>query len=252
MNPQYRAGLERARGRQSDDDVFEAIAKSIKTGSPLPLLAAILHGGRQTPSQPDNPPLAPLSPEDTVEPIELYGQQHPNEPRSSVREAAHNRAQSAADGHWVTIAHRHVLIQEPRGDGLQSHKQPEAKPLPPSGEASIYSDIFEGEKTSNGDIFHQNGYTGALLPRDRWHAVPLGTRVELTHGGKSVVVEINDRGAGDRNPNSTRAIDLSRAAASVLVGRKINGDEDARNVGLIHLDAIKIVPKDTPLGPAPH
>lgn len=123
------------------------------------------------------------------------------------------------------------------------------KPLPTSGQASIYADMFDGQKTSNGDVFDQKGYTAALLPRSRWHAVPLGTRVELTHDGKRVVVEINDRGAGDRNPNSSRALDLSHAAASALVGHSVRNDDDAKRVGLIRLDHIKIVPGDTPLGP---
>jgi rare lipoprotein A (peptidoglycan hydrolase) len=64
-----------------------------------------------------------------------------------------------------------------------------------------------------------------------------------------VVVEINDRGAGDRNPQSTRTLDLSRAAASALTGQDIHDDLDAKKVGLIKLDKIRVVPADTPLGP---
>lgn len=70
----------------------------------------------------------------------------------------------------------------------------------------------------------------------------LGTRVEVEHDGKSVIVEINDRGAGDSNPESTRALDLSHAAASALTGRDIKDDDDAKKVGIIRLDKIKIVP----------
>ena len=150
--------------------------------------------------------------------------------------------------HWVTIDDRHVLIHEKRaGEGYHKHARP--KPLPESGQASIYADSFEGKQTANQETFRQDGYTAALLPRRWWHAVSLGTRVELTHDGNQVVVEINDRGAGDRNPQSTRALDLSRAAASALTGQDIKDDRGARKVGLISLDRIRVVPKNTPLGP---
>ncbi len=82
--------------------------------------------------------------------------------------------------------------------------------------------------------------------------MPLGTRVRLTHDGNRVVVEINDRGAGDRDPQSTRVLDLSHAAASALTGQDINDDENAKNAGLIKLDRIEVVPADTPLGPVRH
>ncbi len=150
--------------------------------------------------------------------------------------------------HWVTIDGRHVLILDTQAE-LKYHRHAKAQPLPASGQASIYADSFDGRKTANGEAFRQGGYTAALLPRSRWQAVPLGTRVELTHEGKQVVVEINDRGAGDRNPQSTRTLDLSRAAASALTGQDIHDDLDAKKVGLIKLDKIRVVPADTPLGP---
>ena len=164
---------------------------------------------------------------------------------AAARDAApnHDQERQQQGGHWVTIDDRHVFIHE---------RQVKSKPLPSSGQASIYADSFEGKKTANGATFHQNGYTAALLPRSRWEALPLGTRVELTHGGNSVVVEINDRGAGDRNPESIRALDLSRKAASALTGQSINNDQDAKRVGLIRLDKIQVVPANTPLGPVRH
>jgi|ERR1700722_3563764 len=180
--------------------------------------------------------------------------------RADEEPSRHNDSdRQESDGHWVTIDGHHVLIKESvsqrdsnsgaqtRSSGGQHHHV--RKPLPPSGHASIYADSFEGKKTANGEIFNQNKYTAALLPRARWHAVPLGTRVEVEHGGTSVVVEINDRGAGDNNPESTRVLDLSRAAASALTGKDINDDDDAKKVGIIRLDKIKLVPADTPLGP---
>jgi rare lipoprotein A (peptidoglycan hydrolase) len=154
---------------------------------------------------------------------------------------------------WLAWQHESqpmVMVADP---AQQHHHHPKPKPrpkgLPKSGDASIYSDWFEGKKTSNGDTFHQSGNTAALLPKSRWNAVKLGTKVKLTSDDRSVVVEINDRGAGDRDPNSTRILDLSRTAASTLTGQEINDDDDAKQVGLIHLDSIAVVPADTPVGP---
>ena len=149
--------------------------------------------------------------------------------------------------HWVTIDHHHVLIDEVHVG--EHHKHTNSESLPPSGQASIYADSFEGRKTANGATFRQDEYTAALLPRERWHAVPLGTRVELPHDGRRVVVEINERGAGDRKAQSTRTLDLSRAAASALTGQPIKNDRDAKSVGLIRVDNIREVPANTPLGP---
>lgn len=73
--------------------------------------------------------------------------------------------------------------------------------------------------------------------------------MELSHNGNRVVVEVNDRGAGDRNPNSPRVFDLSRAAASSLTARDIGNDDESKNVVLIRLDKIRVVSADTPLGP---
>jgi len=177
-----------------------------------------------------------------------------------ARDAAQNSSEASGE-HWVTIDGRHVLIQEENDEHAgtrhaarqksqaQSSETPKPKGLPTSGAASIYADKFQGRKTANGETFDQDGYTAALLPRSRWQAVKLGTHVELTHNGNSVVVEINDRGEGDRNPESPRTLDLSRTAASALTDKEINDDEDSRNVGLITLDKIKVVSRDTPLGP---
>jgi rare lipoprotein A len=169
--------------------------------------------------------------------------------------------QKEQDGHWVTIAGRHVLIEGTESESSltrqdQEHKSGATRPkhpkrvaLPESGSASIYADSFDGKTTANGETFDQNKYTAALLPRSRWHALQLGTHVELTHQGNRVVVEVNDRGAGDKNPDSPRALDLSRAAASSLTGRDIGNDDESRKVRLMRLDKIRVVSSDIPLGP---
>lgn len=74
--------------------------------------------------------------------------------------------------------------------------------------ASWYDCVKPGECskskiTANGEKFNPNALTAAHK------TLPFGTRVKVTHKGRSVVVRINDRGPFIKG----RAIDLSRAAA---------------------------------------
>jgi len=72
-----------------------------------------------------------------------------------------------------------------------------------SGMASYYGNE-SGSKTASGQRFNQNAMTAAH------RSLPFGTRLKVTHGGRSVVVTVNDRGPFIRG----RVLDLSRAAAS--------------------------------------
>ena len=76
------------------------------------------------------------------------------------------------------------------------------------GLASWYGPGFHGRLTASGERFNQNDLTAAH------RKLPLGSEVRVTNleNGRSIVVEINDRGpyvAG-------RVIDLSKAAARRL------------------------------------
>jgi rare lipoprotein A len=75
-----------------------------------------------------------------------------------------------------------------------------------SGKASFYS--YPSGKTANGDSFDRDGLTAAH------RTLPFGTHVRVTDPstGKSVVVEITDRGPAIRD----RVLDLSMEAARVL------------------------------------
>ncbi len=76
------------------------------------------------------------------------------------------------------------------------------------GIASWYGPGFHGRKTASGDTYDQNDMTAAH------RKLPLGSEVTVTNleNGKSVEVEINDRGPYVGN----RKIDLSKAAAKKL------------------------------------
>lgn len=74
-----------------------------------------------------------------------------------------------------------------------------------SGMASYYGNE-SGSRTASGQRFNQNALTAAH------RTLPFGTRVKVTHAGRSVVVTINDRGPFVRG----RVLDLSTSAARAV------------------------------------
>lgn len=76
------------------------------------------------------------------------------------------------------------------------------------GEASFYGKGFHGKKTASGETFNQNELTAAHP------TLPLGSEATVTNleTGKSVEVEINDRGPYAKG----RDLDVSKAAAKKL------------------------------------
>ena len=74
-----------------------------------------------------------------------------------------------------------------------------------SGMASFYGNE-SGSKTASGQRFNQNALTAAH------RSLPFGTKLRVTHGGRSVVVTVNDRGPFVRG----RVLDLSTGAARAI------------------------------------
>jgi|APAra7269096714_1048519.scaffolds.fasta_scaffold43632_1 rare lipoprotein A len=74
-----------------------------------------------------------------------------------------------------------------------------------SGVASFYGNEA-GNKTASGARFNQNAMTAAH------RSLPFGTKLRVTHGGRSVVVTVNDRGPFIKG----RVLDLSKGAASAI------------------------------------
>ena len=74
--------------------------------------------------------------------------------------------------------------------------------------ASFYHDKFNGRKTASGEIFSNSKMTAAN------RTLPFGTMLKVTNlrTGKSVIVEVNDRGPF----HSSRAIDLTKAAFDAI------------------------------------
>ena len=76
-----------------------------------------------------------------------------------------------------------------------------------SGTASFYGHSDEpGGETASGQKFDANKMTAAH------RTLPFGTRLKVTHGGKSVVVTVNDRGPFIKG----RVLDLSTGAARAI------------------------------------
>jgi rare lipoprotein A len=74
-----------------------------------------------------------------------------------------------------------------------------------SGVASFYGNE-SGSRTASGQRFNENALTAAH------RSLPFGTRLRVTHGDRSVVVTINDRGPFVRG----RVLDLSTGAARAI------------------------------------
>lgn len=76
------------------------------------------------------------------------------------------------------------------------------------GQASFYSNKFNGRRTASGEKFDQKKFTCAC------NVLPLGTLVKVTNlrNGRSAIVKVNDR----IHPKMKRIVDLSRAAALKL------------------------------------
>lgn len=74
-----------------------------------------------------------------------------------------------------------------------------------AGVASFYGNE-SGSKTASGQRFNENDMTAAH------RSLPFGTKLRVTHRGKSVVVTINDRGPFIKG----RVLDLSKGAARAV------------------------------------
>ncbi len=93
-----------------------------------------------------------------------------------------------------------------------------------SGIGSWYGGKFHGRKTSSGEVFDQNAFTGAH------RTLPFGTFVRVTHNytNESVVIRINDRG-----PHvAGRVVDLSMAAAESIGLR-------SRGLGEVYVEVLE-------------
>src|SRR3984957_6876521 len=120
----------------------------------------------------------------------------------SVTEAS---ARSYRHHHYSHRHHHHANNAARWRDANASVAPSSGTGRPFSGIASFYGNE-SGSKTASGQRFNQEAMTCAH------RSLPFGTRLRVTHGDRSVVVTVNDRGPFRRR----RVLDLSTAAARAV------------------------------------
>lgn len=114
--------------------------------------------------------------------------------------------------HHHGYRHHHQASNSPRGASSLSWRDANASIAPSSGTGRTFSGMASyygnesGSRTASGQRFNQNALTAAH------RSLPFGTKLRVTHGGRSVVVTINDRGPFVRG----RVLDLSTGAARAI------------------------------------
>jgi rare lipoprotein A len=108
--------------------------------------------------------------------------------------------------------HSHHASNSSNGSASGAWRDANAAASPSSGSGRSFSGMASyygnesGSKTASGQRFNQNAMTAAH------RTLPFGTKLRVTHGDRSVVVTINDRGPFVRG----RVLDLSTAAARAV------------------------------------
>jgi rare lipoprotein A len=119
---------------------------------------------------------------------------------------------SAKSRHHPRHFHHHHAHHALNGAAQSSWRDANAAIAPSSGSGRSFSGMASyygnesGSKTASGQRFNQNALTCAH------RSLPFGTRLRVTHGDRSVVVIVNDRGPFVRG----RVLDLSTAAARAV------------------------------------
>jgi len=109
-----------------------------------------------------------------------------------LAQAAHHSIQGADEGSETSWRNANKMAPTASGHTF-------------SGVASFYGNE-SGSKTASGEHFNENAMTCAH------RSLPFGTKLRVTHGSRSVIVTVNDRGPFV----SGRVLDLSTAAARAL------------------------------------
>jgi rare lipoprotein A len=117
--------------------------------------------------------------------------------------------EASARSHRHHGHHHHDASNSPRNSSNSSWRDANAAVTPSahtfSGMASFYGSE-SGSRTASGQRMNSNGMTAAH------RTLPFGTKLRVTHGGRSVIVTINDRGPFIRG----RVLDLSTGAARAI------------------------------------
>lgn len=132
----------------------------------------------------------------------------------SSQSAVMNRQKVAIQKDSIKKSKKAIIIEEKKLDSLVTVLGV-FKPFKKEAHASYYADKFNGRKTTSGRRFDNNKYTAAHKK------LPFGTKVRVTNekNGKSIIVEITDRGPFVKS----REIDLSKRAFMDITSNKGSG-----------------------------
>jgi rare lipoprotein A len=109
----------------------------------------------------------------------------------------HEHSHNAVHNHVNRVAERGMPSQDANALASSGHSF--------SGVASTYGNE-SGSQTASGQRFNENAMTCAH------RSLPFGTKLRVTHGGRSVVVTVNDRGPFVHG----RVLDLSTGAGRAI------------------------------------
>lgn len=138
--------------------------------------------------------------------------------KSKAEEALKSKTEDLKKSKSDTIKKIKVVTEELAGDSIVIYKG-KFKPYKKKAHASYYHDKFNGKRTASGKKYDKNKFTAAHKK------LAFGTKVRVTNesNGKSVVVEITDRGPFTKG----REIDLSRKAFMAIAGGSGSGSVNA-------------------------
>lgn len=114
--------------------------------------------------------------------------------------------------HHHGYRHHHQASNTPRGAAGLAWRDANASIAPSSGGGRTFSGMASyygsesGSRTASGQRMNSNAMTCAH------RSLPFGTKLRVTHGGRSVIVTVNDRGPFIRG----RVLDLSTGAARAI------------------------------------
>lgn len=123
---------------------------------------------------------------------------------------------------YCLVPASHLRLQQPKGkqdsivsDSIVLSGKYRLKLLKKNAHASYYADRLNGRRTASGRIFSNSKYTAAH------RKLPFGSKVRITNeaNGKSVIVEVTDRGPFTKG----RDIDLSKRAFMDIAGSRYGG-----------------------------
>jgi rare lipoprotein A len=131
--------------------------------------------------------------------------------KTLAKEVANENGKTQLQKDTINKSKLPLVFSEPVSDSLFLETG-KLKPFKKNVHASYYHDKFNGKKTASGKKFDNNKYTAAHK------TLPFGTKVKVTNiaSGKSVIVEVTDRGPFVKS----REIDLSKRAFMEIAKNK--------------------------------